>query len=213
MKDLTQYINESKTNAIHPVVEAKGEYKIYFPTPGAFAIYCCELLGQISDGYWENSRPYNHWKWVMNTEAEIADGKEGYTGPKHRIKYPTEWLRRYVKKALKGNGGDYNWTVRVFKYGKLGNVTPVNILKDIEGDYDAWRSIAESLPEEEVDNAGLKEKYLSGSDYRKKYWDEAGNKYFTDAILKKYYESSYDLGDFEDDLDAADAAMNTQINE
>ena len=54
---------------------------------------------------------------------------------------------------------------------------------------------------------------MSGSDYRKKYWDEAGNKYFTDAILKKYYESSYDWGDFEDDLDAADAAMNTQINE
>ena len=149
----------------------------------------------------------------MNTEAEIADGKEGYTGPKHRIKYSTEWLRRYVKKAIKGNGGDYNWTVRVFKYGKLGNVTPVNILKDIEGDYDAWRSIAESLPEKEVDNAGLKEKYLSGSDYRKKYWVEAGDKYFTDAILKKYYESSYDFVDFEDDLDAADAAMNTQINE
>lgn len=213
MKDLTQYINESKTNAIHSVIEAKGEYKIYFPTLGAFAIYVCELLGQVYDGYWENARPYNHWKWVMNTEPEIVDGKEGYTGPMHRIKYSTEWLRRYVKKALKGNGVDYDWTIRVFKYAKLGHVTPENMLKEIANNYDAWRSIAENLPEEEIDNAELKEKYLSGSDYRKKYWEAAGDKYFTDEILKKYYKSSYDWRDFEDDLDAAENAMNTQIKE
>lgn len=213
MKSIKQYINESTTDAIHPVVEAKGEYKIYFPTLGAFAIYVCELLGQVSDGYWENSKPYNHWKWIMNTEPEIVDGKEGYTGPMHSRKYSTDWLRKYVKKALKSNAGDYNWTIRVFKYGKLGNVTPENMLEDIAYKYDAWRSIAENLPDEKIDNAGLKEKYLNGADYKKKYWDEAGNKYFSDDILKKYYESSYDWRDFEDDLDAAENAMNTNINE
>lgn len=213
MKAIKEFLESKQISAIHSVVEAKGEYKIYFPTLGAFAIYVCELLGQVSDGYWENARPYNHWKWVMNTEPEIVDGKEGYTGPMHRIKYSTEWLRRYVKKALKGNGGDYDWTIRVFKYAKLGHVTPENILKEIANNYDAWRSIAENLPEEEIDNAGLKEKYLSGSDYRKKYWEAAGDKYFTDEILKKYYKSSYDWGDFEDDLDAAENAMNTQIKE
>ena len=215
MKDLTQYINESKTNAIHPVVEAKGEYKIYFPTLGAFAIQVGELRGQVSDGYWENARRYNHWKWVVNTEPEIVDGKEGYTGPIHRIKYSTEWLRRYVKKALKDNGGDYGWTIRVFKYAKLGHVTPENILKEIVNNYDAeaWCSIAEKLREEEIDNAGLKKKCLSGYDYLKKYWEAAGDKYFTDEILKKYYKSSYNWGDFEDDLDAAEDAMNTQIKE
>ena len=213
MKDLTQYINESHTSSQHPIIEAKGENKIYFPTLGSFAIYLCELSGQISDGYWENSKPYDHWKWLMNTVPEIVDGKEGYTGPVHRRKYDTDWLRRYVKKAVKGNAGDYDWTIRVFKYGKLGHVTPENILKEIANGYDAWRSIAENLPEEKIDNATLKEKYLSGADYRKKYWDKAGDKFFSDEVLDKYYKTSYDWSDFEDDLDAATVAINTHLNE
>ena len=213
MKDLTQYIGESMTSAVHPIMEAKGDYKIYFPTPGSFAIYVCELLGQISDGYWENTRPMNHWKWINDTEPEIVDGKEGYTGPAHRIKYSTDWLRRHVKKAIKGTAGDWGWTIRVFNYAKMANITPVNLLKNLANGYDAWRSIAEDLPEEEIDNAGLKEKYLSGSEYRKRYWEAVGDKYFTDELLKKYYSSSYDWRDFEDDLDAAENAINTNINE
>jgi hypothetical protein len=38
-----------------------------------------ELKGQISDGMWENSRPYNHWKTpcvavaiVASTDAEVG---------------------------------------------------------------------------------------------------------------------------------------------
>jgi len=27
-------------------------------------LFLYELRGQLSDGYWENSRPNNHWKWV-----------------------------------------------------------------------------------------------------------------------------------------------------
>ena len=219
MKDLTKYISESQTSSVHPVVEASSESKIYFPTPGAFAIYMCELLGQVSDGYWENARPMSHWKWVGDTEAEISDTngipyKEGYTGPQHRIKYSTEWLRRYVKKALKGNAGDWDWTIRVFNYGKMANITPVNLILDLKKDgYDAWRSIAQELPEEEVNNEELEKKYTSGSDYRKKYWEKAGKKYFSDELLKKYYKSSYDWSDFEDDLETAEKAMNTHLTE
>jgi hypothetical protein len=148
---------------------------------------------------------------VTDTVPEIADTKEGYTGPAHRIKYSTEWLRKYVKKALNGNAGDYDWTIRVFKYAKLANVTPENILKDI--DDSEWRYIAEALPEEEVNSEQLKEKYTKDKDYRKKYWDKVGDKYFTDEILKKYYKSSYDWSDFEDDLETAEGAMNTNIKE
>ena len=214
MKDIKEFLESKKAAAVHTIVEAGSSRKIYFPTPGAFAIYMCELLGQVSDGYWENTRPLNHWKWVGDTEAEISDTKEGYTGPQHRIKYSTEWLRRYVKKALKGNAGDWDWTIRVFKYGKMANITPVNLILDLKKDgYDAWRSIAEALPKEEVNNEELEKKYTNGPDYRKKYWEKAGKKYFSDELLKKYYKSSYDWSDFEDDLETAEKAMNTNIKE
>ena len=35
---------------------------IYFENNVQAALYKHELTGQISDGYWENSRPSNHWE-------------------------------------------------------------------------------------------------------------------------------------------------------
>lgn len=32
----------------------------------------CELKGQISDGRWENSRPYNHWQAICNAKITHA---------------------------------------------------------------------------------------------------------------------------------------------
>jgi len=35
-----------------------------------------ELMGQISDGYWENARPYDHWKIWSKVDVEVAaDGE------------------------------------------------------------------------------------------------------------------------------------------
>ena len=33
-----------------------------------------ELKGQISDGYWENTRPYNHW--ILPCRCEVIIGKD-----------------------------------------------------------------------------------------------------------------------------------------
>lgn len=36
-----------------------------------------ELSGQISDGYWENSRPHNHWLFWCNCETTVNFNKPG----------------------------------------------------------------------------------------------------------------------------------------
>lgn len=43
----------------------------------------CELKGQISDGYWENSRPYDHWQIMCGakiTHAFKADSDGAVVG-------------------------------------------------------------------------------------------------------------------------------------
>lgn len=208
--NIKEYINKSYPDAYLPINEAQGEYKIYFPNAASALIYLFELQGQISDGYWENARPYDHWKWISRTEPEISKDKIGYTGPQHRKTYSTEWLRKYVKQAIKGQANDYNWTIRVFNYGKFGSILTDADFKKI-GDKYGYRSIIENMPEEEVDHAGLEAAYNT-SDYKKEYWNEAGS-FFTDALLKKYYSTNYGWSEFEDDLDFAQEAINTKINE
>jgi hypothetical protein len=208
--NINEYINGSCPEAKLPVYEAKGEDKIYFPNIASALIYWFELQGQISDGYWENARPNNHWKWVTESEIEIDKDKCGYTGAQHRITYSTEWLRRYVKKALKGQGGDYDWTIRAFNYAKLGSVLTEAEFKKMNDKSD-YRSVLEYMPEEPVDQAGLEAKYAI-SDYRKKYW-ESVKSFFTDGLLKRYYDSNYGWSEFEDDLELAETAINTPIAE
>ena len=42
-------------------------------------LFLCEIKGQISDGYWENATPYNHWQfWCMRpNETAVAPDNIG----------------------------------------------------------------------------------------------------------------------------------------
>ena len=40
-------------------------------------LYAAELKGQISDGAWENSRPYDHWKIMSDAEVKIDKSNPG----------------------------------------------------------------------------------------------------------------------------------------
>lgn len=44
---------------------------ITFQNKVQLALFKCELSGQISDGYWENSVPHNHWRWIVNLKMEV----------------------------------------------------------------------------------------------------------------------------------------------
>lgn len=195
MKSLSSYINES----------AKTD--IYFPNVSSAMIFAYELEGQISDGYWENSHPHDHWQWVSNVDVHVDPSKTGYTGPSHRLRYSTEWLRKYVKRAMKGEK-DYLWAFRVLNMGKMGTVVSVSDFNRFKDSY-AFRVIVEHLPKDPVDAAGLEQEITSHS-YLISYWNQV-KVFFTDSLLKKYYSSSYDFSDFEDNLEQAEEAMNTQV--
>ena len=40
-------------------------------------LYAAELKGQISDGAWENSRPYDHWKVMSDAEVKVDKSNPG----------------------------------------------------------------------------------------------------------------------------------------
>lgn len=46
--------------------------------PAQVVLFTEELSGQISDGVWENSSPWEHWKWVPARENvfAVAPGEE-----------------------------------------------------------------------------------------------------------------------------------------
>jgi hypothetical protein len=78
-----------------------------------------ELAGQISDGYWENSRPWNHWRWVgRELVVEVGENVGVYGGGPVRsynfnnkmlveivgermIEYVREYDNNYDMKALR----------------------------------------------------------------------------------------------------------------
>jgi hypothetical protein len=44
------------------------------------ALWECEILGQLSDGYWENSKPYDHWKPWHRADVRVGTdvGRRGF---------------------------------------------------------------------------------------------------------------------------------------
>lgn len=45
---------------------------ISLPTISAVALWNFEITGQLSDGMWENSKPYDHWKAWNNIEVKLG---------------------------------------------------------------------------------------------------------------------------------------------
>jgi len=44
----------------------------FFPSKGLKALFDNEICGQLSDGAWENSAPYNHYKFWCNLNTEVG---------------------------------------------------------------------------------------------------------------------------------------------
>ena len=54
-----------------------------------------ELSGQLSDGYWENSKPMNHWKRPCNAKLVVAPGNLGtnwFVTKKYNFAAPVQYV-------------------------------------------------------------------------------------------------------------------------
>ena len=109
---------------------------IHFENASAMCLYCLEMEGQISDGKYENSRPYDHWRWVTRVTDMIVDGNKGLEGDgvysrgmqrgetfvkKYNL---NEWFTQYIKSWRKKNDAENIWATRIIAYGKLGKIFP-----------------------------------------------------------------------------------------
>jgi len=45
--------------------------KVYFKNLAQAVIYEGEIKGQLSDGHWENTRPFNHWEAPCRLEVAV----------------------------------------------------------------------------------------------------------------------------------------------
>lgn len=60
-------------------------------------LFICELQGQISDGFWENARPYDHYR-VISSAKVVVDSKDPGLDfyPDRRYNFASSKLLEYV---------------------------------------------------------------------------------------------------------------------
>jgi hypothetical protein len=86
---------------------------ITFKTPGAFAIWIAELTGQMSDGMWENTTPYGHWRFWSDCEVQLGD--------ENKVETDMPWA---IKKAGYNFGALIPYVGdRMIAYGRMAQVT------------------------------------------------------------------------------------------
>lgn len=77
------------------------ENRVYVANAAQKALLDFELLGQISDGHWENSRPMNHWKAWCHSEVVVRPEKTGISFlPVRKYDFAAYELLRIVRTRM-----------------------------------------------------------------------------------------------------------------
>jgi len=170
-----------------------GDKVIYVKTDIQKALLIGELLGQISDGKWENSKPFGHWK-----EWSRADIKVGDQGTKNMYPQKTNY-NFHDAELLSIVGNRMIGMVRLIKkYPKIG--------KD-----DSSINAANSLAEYLYGDSTLPTKML---DYMEKYMDLIKSKSGAsdEEILKTINDKSlYSSSDLKKDLVEIKKSFTTKL--
>ena len=160
--------------------------RIEFTTATAVALWEYELKGQFSDGMWENSRPYEHWKFWCALDAVV--------GPVDKVtKYPYPWYCRkysYGLNSLLPIIGD-----RMLKIGQLASVGG-------EG-YHVFAA-AEYMPATLAEFANCKESGKWAYNFVAEHM-----KHISVDLAVKFYASTYTVKDLKADLKRIKAAIKT----
>jgi len=190
-------INEWLENC-ETVNEAAGSQILHFKDIYSYVLFNCEYSGQISDGKYENSRPYDHWKWV-NDAVCVIDGQEYYEGGRtHRINYTFKSWDRYVKQALAGQTFEWDFVVRDYYMCKLASVLPEDVVKDIvDTNSFAFESIASDWGEYANDGDDYDTMIRSNPSYRKYApYATAVSGIDNEQVYNDFAASEYSVEDF-----------------
>lgn len=70
--------------------------KLFLRNEVQVALWDEELVGQISDGLWENAKPHNHWRAWSECDAEVSPDNVGINFQVKRKDYDFTELIEYV---------------------------------------------------------------------------------------------------------------------
>ena len=176
--------------------------KMNFVNMASLSMFLMEFSGQISDGMWENSRPYDHWEWVCHTEYGL-DSTPGYYGMHHRKRYNIKaWLNIWKTPG-------YEFATRVIDYAKFGSIiNPYEVDKFIKV-AENLRLIIDYLPENKISIEELKKSFKDT--FIEKYFTEDVMYFITEENLEKFYSSEYSLKDFRKDIFSVYDSVNTYL--
>ena len=162
---------------------------IYFPTGSAVALWNWEFTGQISDGMWENTRPYDHWRSWCNMNVKIGNARRS-RNTSHRI-----LKTGYSFGSLKECCGD-----RMLKYGRFGKA----VGNDILNMGSEVRTIIEEFPNETFNLEEFKKSMIERRTYRNAeyYWRGLEQKH-----IDAYNRTTYTNKDLTEDIRNVKNAM------
>lgn len=200
---------------------------LHFENVSAMCLYEMEMSGQISDGKYENSRPYHHWEWVREISNMVVDGTYGIEGyncnrgfaifGQFRKKYNlNEWFSKYIKNWRKNGDTDTMWATRIIAYGKFGKIYPnltfdqlkkLNYVEVILEDLQLKVERGETNPEV------LFNKITDFSEcaWREKYYESA-KEFITLDFVKKFLELKYDIKECREDVKSMQNTINSVWN-
>lgn len=162
---------------------AKGV--ISFPTVTALALWKGEVLGQISDGAWENSGPNGHYHFWHNLKSGLGKAQTTATTYPEKNNYGLSKLIEYV--------GD-----RMLKTGQMAKAA---------GDADrSFAHAADYMPPTLEEWTKSKETGQWKYDFVGKYMEP-----ITPELAKKFYATKYEMPELKRDLALIRSAMKNVV--
>ncbi len=162
---------------------------LHLQSPSQLALWHNELTGQISDGMWENSRPFDHWGFWLDVRTALGD-------PHLEVKGRGPTKSNYNFSALIPIIGD-----RMVKIGRMGKANPA--IDPSSGLTAQEFSGAEYMPETlEEFNSRSKNKNFSA-------YEQKALSSVTPEMAEKYYSTKYDMKDLKADLKSIQTALKT----
>lgn len=159
---------------------------ITFTTISALALWEGEITGQLSDGMWENSRPYEHWRFWCDLNPSVGEQNSVKSDVSYRCRKNRYGLTRLLKIDC-----IQNRMLRMAQMAVALNRCPSY----------RERVQAECLP-------------LTFGEYRAMCDHERHQKKFshiTSEMARKYYDTEYTLKDLRDDLKIIREAMHSVL--
>jgi hypothetical protein len=189
--------------------EAINEGKIVFSSLSQKNLWDEEITGQLSDGYWENSRPSDHWEAWANATSSVGS-KTGIDFVSRRSNYNLT-----NRELLDIVGG------RMLIYGAAGvagfDITKnpwISSLEYLVTNADSPEEMASTITGTPFDTA--LEQYETSSKIINKFWQDAGAAIRANySKAKKVWETiakgKYTTKNLKDDLTAINSTMKKSI--